>query len=55
MNQSGKNMGNLRTVNNNSNTSTKENSMPPKGHKIGVGGGNTSDWYLLINKNWEIM
>lgn len=33
---------NLRAANNNSNTSTNENSLPPKGHnKITVGG--TSD------------
>lgn len=43
---------NLRAANNNSNTSTNENSLPPKGHnKITVGG--ASDWktcnFLSIN------
>jgi hypothetical protein len=38
----GKVLQNLRAVNNNSNTSTNENSLPPKGHnKITAGG--TSD------------
>jgi hypothetical protein len=31
---------NLRAVNNNSNTSTNENSLPPKGHNKITAGGN---------------
>ena len=37
------NIHNLRAVNNNSGASTKENSLPPKGHKAIIANGNTSD------------
>jgi len=36
----GKVLQNLRAVNNNSNTSTNENSLPPKGHNKITAGGN---------------